>query len=173
MNSRRLPLLLLPLALLLNACGGAGNLPRRNPDGIPDNAVSMYVIVEVVDEQGRMLRRPVHVKIDAVDNFDRQGQWLDTDVDPAVPRPYPKETDEETRYQHPIYYDPRLTITVVVTASFMGRKGEVLQCYVLGPGGVELRGSFNKSAVRIPKTGKVDIVKTSVICFGNSLNVGP
>lgn len=159
-----IPALVLTLAGGACASRGGSDLPRR----IPPDALALYAIVETVDKSHRPTKRPVHVIIDAFDNRGYRGRWLDTDINQS--KPYPKNTTETTRYQHPIYYDPRLVITASITAICPCPLGETLICYFIGPGGLEVPGSSDERTVRVLGVNKLGEV--TVRCAANTTGLG-
>lgn len=164
---RRIYTTLLAVVLATTACGsrgGGSDLPRR----VPPNALALYAIVETLDKNGAPSKRPIHVIIDAFDNNNHTGQWVDTDSNQS--KPYPKNTTETSRYQHPIYYDPRLIITASITAFCLCPLGETLICYFVGPGGLEVPGSSDDRTVRVLGTNKLGEV--TVHCAANTTGLG-
>lgn len=153
---------LISVAITALACGPGGGTNGNGakvPDGEGGARVGLILVVKAsrVDKIGVHVptTRRVRVVIDATDQFGGKGLWIDTPQNgPPAPRPYPKDTQEVTPYEHPILVEPGLIVSVSATVTLLGQRGEFIECHFTDEHGNELTTTYAMAEVRAGPNGR-------------------
>ena len=127
--------------------------------------VGTTICVEVLNKQAEILTRFITVTVDARDQTGGTGPAWELACKGRSPRTYPFTCETTSPYVHGIVVPKGDVVTFTVSATYVGAKGDILNCYQLAGLSNEVLGSHHTS--QAPSAG----APISVTC--RAVIVGP
>lgn len=113
--------------------------PAKPPKGAPDGTVTYEVRAQKYNSEMEPIGGMSTAFIDATP-FNPAGVAGGVGPQGGGAWPYNKES-VLLPFQLPIFIQPGITVSVIATFNTFAEEGEILICWLVGPGGMEIRGT--------------------------------